>query len=168
MKKIVCSIGIIATALLSITACAGAGEAKPTPTSPPAATKATGQATAAPTSKTESAQPAAGWADIPVYAGAKEEQQLKMQVPGATAGTDYSKVEWRYYTTKDAVAKVADFYKAEMPKKGWKETLWMAAAEGMAWGMYTNKDESVGTGVWVVKQESEGVTGIGVWRGEKK
>ncbi len=165
MKRYVWLAGIIAAAIIVLlaAACGSGGEKE---AAAPTATKAAGQAAPTATPKEAAAQPAAGWADIPIYSGAKTVQEWKMSLPGAAPGEEYEKVEWRYYTTKDAVAKVADWYKAEMPKKGWRETLWMSA-EDMAWGMYTSKDDSVGAGIVVMKDESENATGIGIWRGEK-
>jgi len=168
MKRYVWLVGILAAVLVMTlaAACGGGGEketAAPTATAP----KAGVQATATPTPKEGAAKPAEGWADIPVYSGAQSVQQWNMTVPGAEAGEEYEKVEWRYYTAKDAINKVADFYKAEMPKKGWEETLWMTTAD-MAWGMYTSKDENIGVGIYVMKDVSANVTSIGIWRAEKK
>lgn len=165
MRKCVWPATVILAAVivLSLTAaCGGGGKGAATPTA-----GAGGQAVATATPKETAAQPA-GWADIPVYSGAKSVQEWKMSLPGMTPGQEWEKVEWRYYTTKDEVGKVGDFYKSEMPKRGWRETLWMSSVEDLAWGMYTNKDENVGAGVFVMKDESENVTGIVIWRGDKK
>src|SRR4030042_6166315 len=141
-------VGVLAAFLfLSLAAaCGGGGEKE---AAAPTATLTVLQLAPTATPKEAAGQPAEGWADIPIYSGAKTVQEWKMSLPGVGPGQEYEKVEWRYYTTKDAVAKVGDFYKAEMPKKGWKETLWMSAAEGLAWGMYQNKTERGGGGIFV-------------------
>lgn len=165
MKRYVWVVGILtAVLILSLAAACGSEEKEETA---PTATAAGKQATPTATPKETAAQPAAGLADIPIYPGAKSVQQLTSSVPGAAPGQEYQKVEWRYYTSNDTVAKVGDFYKTEMPKKGWKETLWMTT-DAMAWGAYANKDDSVEVGVYVIKDESQNVTGIIIWRGEKK
>ena len=165
MKKYIWLVGILAAVLvLTLAAACGGGGEKEEAT--PTTAKAGTQAAATATPKEATVKPAEGWADIPIYSGAKSIQQLNMTVPGAAPGQDYQKVEWRYYTTQDAVTKVADFYKAEMPKKGWKETLWMAAQD-TAWGMYTSKDDNVGAGLFIGKDTSQNLTSIGIWRGEK-
>jgi hypothetical protein len=165
VKKYVWLVAILAAVVvLSLaTACGGGGEKG---AATPPATVAGKQAAPTSTPKEATAKPAEGWADIPIYSGAKSVQEWKMSLPGMAPGQEYEKVEWRYYTTQDAVTKVADFYRSEMPKKGWKETLWMAAQD-TAWGMYTSKDDNVGAGIYVMKDESENVTGIMIWRGEK-
>jgi hypothetical protein len=163
-------------AVLTAVACGSGQQAGTAPAATEPAGQATTQSTAAkdsagpvatPTVKEADAKPTAGWADIPVYPGSKQVQGLTMTVPSEALGDEYEKVEWRYYTTNDAVDKVSNFFKAEMPKKGWKETGWMAF-EGMAMGIYENAAGDTAAGVWVGKNQGENVTSLGVWRAEEK
>jgi len=157
MKRFMWLVGVmlLAIVLLFAISCGGEEEEAATPTSPaPTATP-----------EEEAAKPAAGWGDIPIYPGGESVQEWSMTIPGATAGEEYEKVEWRYYTTKDAVAKVADFYNGEMPRKGWQELMWMTATEDLAWGIYQKGEGASGAGIWIMRQEDENVTGIGLWLG---
>lgn len=156
---------LVVSAILTLALAAGCGGGEQrsgaNPTARPGSTDA-GKPANDPLKDGAAAKPSAGWEDVPVYPGAKTLQQ--MNLPGANAGDQFSKVEWRYYSTGDAAAKVIEYYKAETAKKGWKEVLFMAAGQGASWGMY--EKGNAGFGVWITG-EGQNATNIGVWRGEK-
>lgn len=151
--------------MLTLSFAAGCSSSEQTsganPTARPAATEAGKPATGA-SEEGDAAKPAASWEDVPVYPGAKTLQQSNLP---AAAGHGFGKVEWRYYSTGDATAKVVDFYKAETTKNGWKEVSFMSAGQGGSWGMY--EKGNAGFGVWIVGGEGQKGTNIGIWRGEK-
>jgi hypothetical protein len=59
------------------------------------------------------------WTDIPVYPGASQ-ISVRTWVVLPSEGVDWSGVEWKYYSTNDNYQAVDDFYKAELPKRGWQ------------------------------------------------
>jgi len=95
-------------------------------------------------SEGEATPPSGGgltWNDMPVYSGAKQVQKGSWSIPSEEG--EWSKMEWRYYETKDSVSKVTSFYKSQMPGKGWQETTWMEIEE-MSWGYYSKNNEQDG------------------------
>ena len=91
---------------------------------------------------------------MPVYAGAKQIKKGSWSIPPADG--EWSKVEWRYYELDGAndVTMVARFYKMEMPKNGWQQTVWMEVQE-MRWGAYTKNGEQDGAMVWITAEEGK-------------
>jgi len=78
-----------------------------------------------PAHKTEAPAEDLIWGDVPLYPGASRSSEA-MAIPVLEAArADYQKVEHRYYQTEDSGIKVASFYAAEMPKKGWKKVMSM-------------------------------------------
>jgi hypothetical protein len=110
-------------------------------------------------------RPATGdlnWDDMPAYPGATQTQKGSWAVPPSEG--DYSKFEWRYYETSDAIDKVGAFYKREMPVKGWEQTAWMDVQQ-MQWGSFMKNSEADAAMVWA---SSEGTkTVVAMWRGTK-
>ena len=47
---------------------------------------------------------------------------------------------------------VAMFYKMEMPKNGWQETMWMEVQE-MSWGAYNKNGEQDAAMVWITSED---------------
>ena len=99
---------------------------------------------------------------MPIYPGVGQIQKGSWSIPPAEG--DYSKFEWRYYETNDSLAKVAAFYRSQMPAKGWEEKGWMDVQQ-MNWGMYDKNNEKDAAMVWVNSQE--GKTVIALWRATK-
>ena len=92
------------------------------------------------------------WSDIPTYPGATVAQKGSWAIPAEQG--EWSKMEWRYYETRDTADDVAAFYKSRMPGNGWNETMWMEA-EGMAWAYYTKNGENDGAMFWSASEEGE-------------
>jgi sulfatase modifying factor 1 len=110
--------------------------------------------------------PAAGfnWEDIPVYPGASEIMEaLTLSFPAAS--TDYEQVGVRNYETDDPTEKVADFYLAEMPKKGWEKIMHMPMGESVV-SVWQKGDGKFGTTIGI--GEEEGKTYIAIIVGREK
>jgi hypothetical protein len=59
------------------------------------------------------------WSDIPAYPGATQ-ISVRTWLVLPSEGVDWSGVEWKYYSSNDSSQVVDDFYKTELPKKGWQ------------------------------------------------
>ena len=92
------------------------------------------------------------WGDIPTYPGASQVQKGSWAIPAEQG--EWSKMEWRYYETRDSADDVAAYYKSRMPGNGWSETMWMEA-EGIAWAYYTKNGENDGAMFWTASDEGE-------------
>ncbi len=100
-------------------------------------------------------------ADIPAYPSLRQVQKVSQVMP-QTAG--YAKAEVRVYETNDSLEKVADFYKAQMPAKGWVETQWMDTPQFRN-GMYTKNNEADIAMIYVIA--GEGKTEVMIMRATK-
>ena len=85
-------------------------------------------------------------ADIPAYPSLRQVQKTSQIYP-QTAG--YAKAEVRVYETNDSPEKVADFYKAQMPAKGWVETQW-AEIPDYKTAIYTKNNETDMAMIYVI------------------
>ena len=85
--------------------------------------------------------------DVPIYPGAKKVRQGSRNLPvpfaageGPEVG-EFTDIEWTWYNTGDAMDKVTEFYKSQMPDNGWDEQGWSETSSGgIAWGTYTRDD----------------------------
>jgi len=127
---------------------------------------ARGGETAAPPAQEEEAAPAESeeeeampgvvdlkWGDIPVYAMTEQTQKGGWAIPPAEG--DWSRVEWRYYRMPEVAGTVEEagrFYKNEMPKNGWQETMWLEM-EDMTMSYYSKNGERDGAAVWIGSEE---------------
>lgn len=104
------------------------------------------------------------WEDIPVYPGASEivKEVMASFPPGST---DYELVGSRTYETDDEIEKVADFYLAEMPKKGWEKIMHMSMG-GSYTSVWQKGDGKFGTTIGIGEQE--GKTYIAIIVGREK
>ena len=140
MKKVISLVLVVVMMLgcIGLVACGGGEEVGQPPT----------EEEEAPPTEEEAPPSGVGltWADMPVYPGANQVTQATWSIPQEEG--DFSKIEWRYYETGDSVSTVTDFYKSEMPGKGWEETFWMETDE-MRWGYYAKNNEQDGAMVWV-------------------
>jgi hypothetical protein len=80
------------------------------------------------------------WSDIPIYTGAKSATDTGF---GETIQGDpsYPNAGWHFYETQDGVSAVSDFYKDQMPGKGWTKESWADIGE-MQFGSFTKGNES--------------------------
>jgi sulfatase modifying factor 1 len=136
------------------------GEAAPPP---PAEAPATSPVEQPPS---QEGPPAAGfaWEDIPVYPGAREiMEEITPLFPSGS--TDYEQVGIRNYETDDPKEKVADFYLAEMPKKGWEKIMHTPMGESVV-SVWHKGDGELGTTIGIGEQE--GKTYIAIIVGREK
>ncbi|MDI6846027.1 MAG: hypothetical protein QME28_07810 [Candidatus Saccharicenans sp.] len=56
------------------------------------------------------------WRNIPIYPGARMTEKMSFTMP---VQEDLRDLEYRFFTTGDDMAKVANYYQTEMPKRGW-------------------------------------------------
>jgi len=137
--------------------------APPMASSPPATSEATGGPEQS--STTQSSTPVAPpankgtgdlWSDVPMYPNVEkaEDEGFSISVPGDPS---FSQAEWRFYGSTDDYAKVVDFYKNEIPAKGWNKMMWMEADE-MSWGSFEKNNESRIVMVYIVNDEG----GVGI------
>ena len=105
------------------------------------------------------------WADIPIYSGASQIEKITTMHPGPEF-KDFENSESRYYETSDGVKKVASFYKAEMLKRGWQDTMTMESEEfcGIVW----EKEDADVVAVLTIGEAEDGVTNIIIVRYEGK
>ncbi len=89
-------------------------------------------------------------------------QRATWSIPPAEG--EWAKMEWRYYETSGSVSAVADFYRAQLPAKGWEEKAWMEAGQ-VQWGYFEKNNEKDGAMVWISTQE--GKTALAVMRATK-
>ncbi len=75
------------------------------------------------------------WRNIPIYPGARMTEKMSFTRP---VQEDVKDLEYRFFTTGDDMAKVANFYQTEMPKRGWQGTFMVSDSFSM--GNY-RKDE---------------------------
>ena len=104
------------------------------------------------------------WEDIPVYPGASEimKEVTASFPPGST---DYELVGSRSYETDDEIEKVADFYLAEMPKKGWEKIMHMQMG-GSYTSVWQKGNGKFGTTIGIGEQN--GKTYIAIVVGQEK
>jgi hypothetical protein len=87
---------------------------------------------------------------MPIYPGAAQIQQATWTVPPQQE--EWSTWEWRYYETGDSVEAVTNFYKSQMPGKGWENESWMTMKD-FALAYYTKNNERDGAMVWIGSDE---------------
>ncbi len=97
------------------------------------------------------------WNDMPVYPGANRIQEMTWTIPSEEG--EWTKIEWRYYETGAIISTVTDFYKSQMPGKGWEETFWMEMEE-MQWGYYSKNNEQDVAWVWIGSEEGKTVISL--------
>jgi hypothetical protein len=161
---------VLAMALISLAmACGGTSTPAPTATPPASsdeeATPAAAEAT--PTSAPASDVGASGdFHGIPLPGGATQAQNIAWTLPAGEEG-DYAKMEWQAYKTALETDQLTSFYKSEMTKKGWTQTMWfegMGDEGGMAWGLYSRDNESESAWIYVFADE-EDFNLVLVWAG---
>jgi hypothetical protein len=91
------------------------------------------------------------WSDIPIYPGAQvaEDQGFTISVGGDES---YSQIEWHFFASTDDFAKVVDFYKKQMPAKGWGKMTWVDLGE-MSYGSFQKNDEIRTSLIYVIRSE---------------
>jgi hypothetical protein len=104
-------------------------------------------------------------ADIPTYPSLRQVQKASQVMPQTAGYPGYTKAEVRMYETNDSPAKVADFYKAQMPAKGWGETQWLDTTQ-LNYGTYTKNNEADIAMIYVAAA-GDGKTEVMVWRATK-
>ena len=151
---------ILALGCLGLLACGGGQKEEADTTTEAMSTPEPGEQVAPAKQKTGSG--GCTWADMPMYPGAEKADQYFNGV--TTTPEEYT--ESHTYTTGDALGKVAAFYQAQMPKKGWHQDKWMDVEMTKAeWtcqrGVYSMRD---GKDAAIVKitDKGEGVTHIGL------
>ncbi len=110
---------ILALGCLGLVACGGGQKEEADTTTEAMSTPEQEGKAAPPEQKTGSG--GCTWADMPMYPGAEKADQYFNGV--TTTPEEYT--ESHTYTTGDALGKVAAFYQAQMPKKGWYQDKWM-------------------------------------------
>ena len=180
---------IVLTLALALAACGGGGDEEEEngggEKETPAATKtveAEGTQEPAETPKAtktaEAEEPSGGGGgaslgDIPVYPGAEKTADYSSNdVPlpllaGDLDVEEYGDSKWAVYETGDSVDDVADFYKGQMPDKGWEEEGWFdtSLGDGVAWGSYTRDDGD--TAAWVAISGTDDQTQIVIGTGSR-
>lgn len=108
------------------------------------------------TQQTSQSAGGAMWDDMPVYATAMQLQTASWSIPPQDG--DYEKAEWRYYELPSAhdVEMVARFYKMEMPKNGWQQTMEMEVQD-VAMLLYAKNNEADAAYVWVGSEDGKTV-----------
>ncbi len=94
-------------------------------------------------------RPSTGLADIPVYPGAKHDQEGDMPFWFRAMTGQYARFDWRVYTTGDPPGKVVAFYEKEMSARGWEGAAMgigeeMGEAEGGAMLTYSKGQDAEG------------------------
>jgi hypothetical protein len=165
MKKITLITIVLALILGCIGLAACGGDNDKGTTSTPSSTPASSPAQTSKTVSTSAASSGGNlWGDMPVYSGASQIQKGNWAIP-ADEG-EFSKVEWRYYETKDKADDVAAFFKSKMPGNGWTEAMWMDAG-GISYGYFNKNDEKDGAMFWCSYDQEKNKTIFAVMRGTK-
>ena len=93
------------------------------------------------------------WDDMPVFAGSSQVDKVNWALP--PEGGDWARVEWHYYKldeTYTSIAEVTMFYRNEMPKNGWQETVRMDMQD-TNWGAFSKNNERDNAIVWIGSDE---------------
>jgi hypothetical protein len=104
------------------------------------------------------------WSDMPKMAGSTEIQKGSWSIPPVNE-SDYSKMEWRYYDVITPMKDMANFYREQMPAKGWSENSWMDTPQ-TSWGLFNKNNGNDAAMVWISTGEN-GKTIIALWRASK-
>jgi len=108
------------------------------------------------------------WGDVPLYPGASRSSEA-MAIPVLEAArADYQKVEHRYYQTEDTGEKVASFYAAEMPKKGWKKVMSMNFKGESFVNSWQKHSGEIGGTITTLRRAEDGKMGFVIVRGQQK
>jgi len=149
-------IPVLALSCLMLLACGGGQEEQAGTTTEEMAEHQTEGQAAEPEKKAGSG--GCTWADMPLYPGAEAADQY---YDGATTtASEYT--ESHTFTTADDLGKVAEFYKARMPGKGWHLDRWMDVEMTQpGWscqrGMYSMRDGQDAAAVEIT-DKGEGMT----------
>ena len=89
--------------------------------------------------------------DMPIWFRAAEKgyrtaEKGNRSIP-ALQGT-WSDTQWRYYEFTDALASLRNFYRDEMPKKGWTRVSWVDERDSSL-SRWTKNDGREGAMVWI-------------------
>ncbi len=135
MKKILLSVIVLLVLAGGATACGSVGNVGAA--GGPTTANGTNPTTSA-TSGSSQVPPAGGasWGDVPIYPGATQAQGGGEVAP--LPGSGISKVEARYYETRDPADKVESYYKSQLPADGWQSQGWVEV--GMIGGVYVKSD----------------------------
>ncbi|MGB4705489.1 MAG: hypothetical protein WBI18_10515 [Candidatus Saccharicenans sp.] len=71
------------------------------------------------------------WRNIPIYPGARMTEKMSFTMP---VQEDLKNLEYRFFTTGDDMAEVANYYQTEMPERGWMGSL--AISDSFSMGNY--------------------------------
>jgi hypothetical protein len=144
VKKFILAMGLALLFVLTVTSVMACGGGGGTPSitaqtqSQPQKTTGAVAATAQPQSGGNSSASGAGWSDMPIYPGAKENMKVKSD-EDETINDKPAVYESRMYMTQDNKDKVVAFYKEKMAANGWEETDWTdteAGDKGSSIGQY--------------------------------
>jgi hypothetical protein len=98
------------------------------------------------------------WDDMPVYEGTSQVDKGDWAIPQELG--DRAEVEWRYYRFDEpytSIAEVTMFYRNEMPKNNWVETVWM---EGASWGIFSKNGGLDDAMVWIGSEEGHTIIAL--------
>ena len=155
MKKVI--LLLVMAALLVGVGLVGCGPKKDGTTQTPTSTSTPSETTTTTPSVGGSALP-----DIPIYPSMRQIQQASQQFP-VTAG--YGKADVRAYETNDSAEKIVDFYKSQMPAKGWVESQWLDTPQFKNGAYSKNSEEDIAV-IWIVS--AEGKTQVILMRATKE
>lgn len=113
------------------------------------------------TASTTSPATSGEWRDVPLYLGAREKEKFSVTLPSKE---ELKEIEYKFYESKDKMEKIADFYKLEMPKRGWEGSFLIAS--DFANGYYEKKEEKIIATIFL--REEKNVVSIGLAAGTKK
>ncbi len=145
----------LVTGSLALSGCGGTAESAKPSASQPSGASASSQPPAGGQSGGSSGAGALLsdlWAGIPVYSGASQIQSTNWAAPPSDG--DFVKIEWRYYDVNDSAAKIADYYKAQMPAKGWTQQAW-TDTPNMSMGVYVKNDEKNTALIYVITEDGK-------------
>lgn len=127
-------------------------------------TKATGTAKTTATKGTSTGGSGFTWDDIPIYPKASKVDKASFSFSGGEE-RNFERLEWRYYTTKDAPKDVHSFYLDKMPDNGWEKVIEMTAGQ-VTYSMWQKDDGNIGAWIGAGEGEKRGETMIWMWRGQ--
>ena len=89
------------------------------------------------------------WRGFPIYPVARLIEKMSVALP---LTQDLKDLEYRFFETDDDVVKVATYYQAEMPKRGWTGTFMIS--DGYSMGNYQKEDGNL-IGVIIVDKRQD-------------
>jgi|GEM_PF-2172855 hypothetical protein len=93
---------------------------------------------------------AGDWKGIPFYPGAKIVEKVSVSLP---ASEEMENLEYRFLEVKDEVGRIAAFYQAEMPKRGWEGAFFIS--ENYAMGNYQKQDDKIIAVITINKEKDK-------------